>query len=123
LGADVFPDLETSKVLIGQEWGYWAETGLVDFICPMLYTNNLDLFKEYLQKAMDFAGKKSTVYPGIGVHTSHNDITKDLICKEVIISRELGAKGMVFFSGYSLNKEMRDTLKSGVFNSAQSTGH
>ena len=123
LGADVFPDLETSKVLIGQEWGYWAETGLVDFICPMLYINNLDLFREYLQNAMDVAGKNCIVYPGIGIHTSHNDITKDLISREVTIARGLGAKGMVFFSGYSLNKEMRDTLKAGVFNSARSIGH
>lgn len=111
LGVDVFPDPETSEVLIGQEWGFWAETGLVDFICPMLYTNNLDLFREYLQNALDAAGTKCNVYPGIGVHTSHNNITKDLICKEVLISRELGAKGIVFFSGYSFNKEMRDTLK------------
>ena len=112
LGADVFPDLETAKVLIAQNWGNWAETGLVDFICPMLYTNNLDLFKEYLTKAINAAGQKWKVYPGIGVHTSHNAITTELLIKEVIITRELKTKGMVFFSGYSFNKEMRDTLKT-----------
>jgi len=115
LGVDVFPDIETSDVLIAQDWGNWAASGLVDFVCPMLYTNNTDLFKEYLQKAINKAGEKCKVYPGIGVHTSHNDITKDLITKEVIISRNLGAKGVVFFSAYSFNTEMRDTLKATLF--------
>jgi len=123
LGADVFPDLETSKVLIGQDWEYWAETGLVDFICPMLYTNNLDLFKEYVQKAIKIAGNKCNVYPGIGIYTSHNKITKDLIAKEVIISREQGAKGMAFFSGNSFGKEMRDTLKVNLFKSVADSEH
>jgi uncharacterized lipoprotein YddW (UPF0748 family) len=117
LGADVFPDMETAKVLIAQDWGAWAENGLVDFICPMLYTNNLDLLKEYLGRAISISGNNCKVYPGIGVHTSHNTISKELIVKEVNIARELGAGGVVFFSGYSFNKEMRDTLKAGLFSS------
>ncbi|MGD0340483.1 MAG: family 10 glycosylhydrolase [Bacteroidales bacterium] len=115
LGADVFPDLETSKVLIAQDWGSWTADGLVDFICPLLYTNNLDLFKEYLGRAKSLTGNKCKVYPGIGVYTSNNKITKELIVKEVNIARELGAVGMVFFSGNSFNKEMRDTLKADLF--------
>ena len=115
LGADVFPDMETAKVLIAQDWGKWAESGLVDFICPMLYTNNTDLFKEYLGRAKYFSGNKCKIYPGIGIYTSHNKITKELLISEVNISRELGTGGMVFFSGNSFNKEMRDTLKATLF--------
>ena len=115
LGADVFPDIETAKVLIAQDWGKWAESGLVDFICPMLYTNNTNLFKEYLGRAKNFSGNKCKIYPGIGIYTSHNKITKELLINEVNISRELGTEGMVFFSGNSFNKEMRDTLKATLF--------
>jgi uncharacterized lipoprotein YddW (UPF0748 family) len=115
LGVDVFPDSETSNVLIAQDWGRWAEAGLVDFICPMLYTNNLDLFKEYLRNALNLADGKCRVYPGIGVYTAHNKITKELIVKEVIITREEKTDGMVFFSGNSFNKEMQDTLKVSLF--------
>ncbi len=115
LGADVFPDAETSNVLIAQEWGNWARKGLVDLICPMLYTNNSDLFREYLRSALNLADGNCRVYPGIGVHTSHNDITKELIIKEVKITREEKTGGMIFFSGNSFNKEMRDTLKVSLF--------
>ncbi len=115
LGVDVFPDAETSDVLIAQEWAKWAGTGLIDFICPMLYTNNTGLFREYLRNALEIAGNSCRVYPGIGVHTSHNDITKALLVQEVTIAREENTNGMVFFSGYSFNKEMQDTLKASVF--------
>ncbi len=115
LGADVFPDMETADVLIAQNWKNWASNGLVDFICPMLYTNNAELFRQYLRNATAVAGNNCRVYPGIGVHTSHNDITKELIVKEVNITREEKTNGMVFFSGYSFNREMMDTLKATVF--------
>lgn len=115
LGADVFPDMETADVLIAQNWRYWASNGLVDFICPMLYTNNTELFRQYIKNAAEAAGNNCRVYPGIGVYTSHNKITKDLIVKEVNITREELTNGMVFFSGYSFNKEMMDTLNTTVF--------
>jgi uncharacterized lipoprotein YddW (UPF0748 family) len=115
LGADVFPDAVTSDVLIAQEWGRWGKEGLVDFICPMLYTNNPELFHEYLKTAIDLSQGNCRVYPGIGVLTSHNNITKELIIKEVNITREEKTNGMVFFSGNSFNQELRDTLKVSVF--------
>jgi uncharacterized lipoprotein YddW (UPF0748 family) len=115
LGADVFPDSETAGVLIGQEWGSWAKAGLIDFICPMTYTNNTVLFREYIRNAMDLAGGNCDVYPGIGVHSSHNHITKELIIEEVKITRDEETNGMVFFSGNSFMEELRDTLKVSVF--------
>ena len=81
----------------------------------LLLISNIKLFRDYIRKAITVAGDKCKVYPGIGVHTSHNDITKELIVKEVEISREENARGVVFFSGYSFNKEMMDTLKVSVF--------
>ncbi|MFA6127186.1 MAG: family 10 glycosylhydrolase [Bacteroidales bacterium] len=114
LGADVFPNPETSRVLIGQDWESWANLGILDFICPMFYTNDLGLFRQYTARAVKIARKGYEVYPGIGVQTSHNKITKELLINEVRISREEGAGGMVFFSGNSFNQDMRDTLKTTV---------
>jgi len=115
LGADVFPNLDISKFEIGQDWSQWADQGLVDFVCPMLYTNNTGLFADYLKAALHTAANHCAVYPGIGIHTSHNTITKDLMIQEINIVRESGSKGVVFFSGYSFNQEMIDTLKASVF--------
>jgi uncharacterized lipoprotein YddW (UPF0748 family) len=115
LGADVFPNPETAKILIGQDWESWSQSGLIDFICPMFYTNNLDLFREYTARALRIAGNGYKVYPGIGVHTSHNKITKELLIKEIEALREEGAEGLAIFSGNSFTEEMRDTLRVSVF--------
>ncbi len=106
LGADVFPDYETAQVLIGQEWDEWASEGMVDFICPMLYTNDTVLFRRYLKRAKGIAGISCEVWPGIGLRTSHNIITPELMVREVAIAKEEGAEGVAFFSGYSLSRKL-----------------
>jgi uncharacterized lipoprotein YddW (UPF0748 family) len=111
LGADVFPDTAISPVEIGQNWGEWAREGIIDFVCPMFYTNNQELFTEYLGKANKLAGKKCSVYPGIGIVTSHNKITKEILLEEVLISQKTGVRGVVFFSGNSLDEGFRSVLK------------
>lgn len=116
LGADVFPDYETAQVLIGQDWDKWIKEGRIDFVCPMLYTDDLELFREYVANVVKISGNDCSVYPGIGIGTSHNKITKELLIREVQIAREQGTCGVVFFSGYSFNKEFRDALKVTVFN-------
>ncbi|MGV8134539.1 MAG: hypothetical protein AB2L20_04940 [Mangrovibacterium sp.] len=115
LGADVFPSLEISKVEIGQDWKEWAANGSIDFVCPMLYCNDLDLFRDYLSDAIAAAQNKCAVWPGIGILTSHNKITKHILVQEIGIAREAGTGGVVFFSGHSFNEAFRDTLKATVF--------
>jgi uncharacterized lipoprotein YddW (UPF0748 family) len=112
LGVDVFPDRETANVLIAQDWGRWTREGLVDFICPMHYTNNLELFREYTAAAVAIAGNNCRVYSGIGVHSSHNTITAELLIREIEIAREEGAQGVVFFSGYSLQQHLMDSIRT-----------
>ena len=116
LGVDVFPDGETAKVLIGQDWELWAKGGLVDIICPMQYTNDLDVFRESVKRAVNAANRNCLVYPGIGIRSSHNTNTPEGVVQEVIIAREEGADGVVFFFGSSLTDEFMDKLKSSVFN-------
>ena len=115
LGVDVFPDGETAKVLIGQDWELWAKGGLVDIICPMQYTNDLDVFRESVKRAVNAANRNCLVYPGIGIRSSHNTNTPEGVVQEVIIAREEGADGVVLFFGSSLTDEFMDKLKSSVF--------
>jgi hypothetical protein len=81
----------------------------------MLYTNDLDLFRQYVETAVKTASGKCLVYPGIACHSSHNTNTKEGVAKEVEISRKVGADGVVFFSGYSLTEEFIKSLKVAVF--------
>ena len=115
LGVDVFPDPETAKVLIGQDWELWAREGLVDIICPMQYTNDFDVFRKSVKRAVEATNGKCLIYPGIACHSSHNKNTPEGVVQEVIIAREEGADGVTFFSGTSLTDEFMDKLQSSVF--------
>jgi uncharacterized lipoprotein YddW (UPF0748 family) len=112
ISAAVFPTAEEAKVLIGQDWAAWCREGLIDMLCPMLYTNNLGFFEKYVRQAMDAAGGRLPVLPGIGVTTSHNQATPEILMAEVEIGRRLGTAGHVFFSGTALKPEFLAALRA-----------
>ncbi len=58
LGADVFPNHRSAEILIAQDWVQWAEEGIIDFVCPMLYTNDLELFRQYVKDSCESCKRK-----------------------------------------------------------------
>lgn len=115
LGADVFPDPAESETAIGQSWKTWASEGIIDFVCPMLYTDSVALFRKYLDLAIKAADDNCKVYPGIGIHSYHNNITPGILIEEINTARKEKTGGMAFFSGFSLNDNLIDTLRKTVF--------
>ena len=112
ISAAVFPAADKAKVLIGQDWELWAKEGLIDMLCPMLYTNHTSLFEKYSRRAIEVGQGRLLVCPGIGIGTSHNQNTPDGMLEQMNITRRLGASGVIFFSGYSLTEEFLRKLKS-----------
>lgn len=153
ISAAVFPDPDNARVLIGQDWLEWGRQGLVDMLCPMLYTNDLPLFEKLTKRALaarklegqaglvDAGGaglvkgatasqvKESStktkeniaaaqvratrgvlVCPGLGIVTSHNQATPEIMLQEIRLAREAGADGVVFFSGGSLKEDFLRAL-------------
>jgi uncharacterized lipoprotein YddW (UPF0748 family) len=111
VSAAVFPDPVNASVLIGQDWPRWAEEGLVEMLCPMLYTNHTAFFEKAVRRAMEAAKGRSLLCPGIGIGTSHNQNTPEGMAEQMRISRKLGAAGVVFFSGSSLGEPFLERLK------------
>ena len=111
LSAAVFPNADISRFEIGQEWAAWAQGGLVDVFCPMLYTNDTRLFREYVRDAVRIAGGKGTVYAGIACLSSHNKNTPSGLLAEMDIAGAEGAAGVAIFSGYSLEGAFLEALK------------
>ena len=115
ISAAVFPDYESAAYMIGQEWEAWVEEGLLDILCPMLYTNNMEVFRKYTRQAAGIAGGRCLFYAGIACRSSHNINTPEGVVAQVTISREEGADGVVFFSGTSLDDDFVTALASTVF--------
>jgi uncharacterized lipoprotein YddW (UPF0748 family) len=112
ISAAVFPDEANARVLIGQDWAAWAREGLVDMLCPMLYTNHAAFFEKFTRRAVEVGRGLCRVCPGIGIGTSHNQNTPDGMAEQMRIGRDLGADGVVFFSGGSLKEPFLEKLKA-----------
>jgi uncharacterized lipoprotein YddW (UPF0748 family) len=110
LSAAVFPHPGLAAFEIGQDWGTWATEGLVDVLCPMLYTNNHALFRQYVKRTVLVAGGRVKVYAGIASVSSHNKNTPAGLAAEQVIALEERADGIVVFSGYSLDRASLDAL-------------
>jgi uncharacterized lipoprotein YddW (UPF0748 family) len=112
ISAAVFPNGDNARVLIGQDWPKWAELGLVDMLCPMLYTNNTGFFEQLVRQAVGYGKGHCLVCPGIGIGTSHNQNTPEGMTEQRRICRELGADGVIYFSGSSLNERFLEKLRT-----------
>ncbi len=111
LSAAVFPSSAIAPVEIGQDWAAWAREGLVDALCPMLYTSDARLFREYVKEAVQAARSGGVrLYAGIACVSSHNRNTPAGVAAEMAIAEEEGADGAVFFSGYTLDKPVLDAI-------------
>jgi uncharacterized lipoprotein YddW (UPF0748 family) len=111
ISAAVFPDAVNARVAIGQDWATWGREGLVDMLNPMLYTNDVKLYETLAREAVGYAKGGTLVCPGIGVGTSHNQITPEVLIEEMRITKALGGDGVVYFSSSSLTPPFLEVLK------------
>jgi len=110
LSAAVFPDARNARALIAQDWELWAREGLLEMLCPMLYTGNQALFEKYLARASAIAHGRCLLGAGIGIATADNRNTPEDVLRQRSAARALGADGFVLFSSGSLTAEYLTAL-------------
>ncbi len=93
LSAAVVPDLATATGSRMQDWRTWLDQSLVDVLCPMAYTQDVDLFGEQIGVARDFAGDRS-VWAGVGAYR----LSPTATVQHIEAARRAGAAGVVLFS-------------------------
>lgn len=97
ISAAVFPNWNTDRDRIGQDWKLWCEKGYLDFVCPMDYTPSNNNFLNLVGKQVAWAGKVPC-YPGIGVSASSSHFGADKVIDQIHIARKTGAGGFVIFN-------------------------
>ncbi len=105
LSVAVYADYPDCVSTVGQDWSAWLRDGLVDFVCPMTYTENLARFTSLTTQHMKLNGSKDRVYPGIGVTANESRLMPDQAIEQILAARRAGAHGFVLFS---MNAELRD---------------
>jgi uncharacterized lipoprotein YddW (UPF0748 family) len=93
ISAAVFPDAREAYANRLQDWRLWAESGLVDVVCPMAYTADTALFRRQIDEAVRLAAP-ARVWAGIGAFR----LTPAQTVTHIETARVLGARGVVLFS-------------------------
>ena len=88
-----FPDQREALSRKMQDWGAWLNDGLIDAVCPMVYTQEPARFAEQVAAARQAAGSRP-VWAGIGAYRLSAAQTVD----NIQTARRLGAAGVVLFS-------------------------
>ena len=99
LSAAVFrsPDMDPDRV--GQDWSAWCRDGLLDFACPMDYTDSCAAFRGQVLAQMDAVrGSKALLRPGIGLSCwLKRDRDAFTLARQIGIVRDAGLDGFCVF--------------------------
>lgn len=97
ISAAVVPDSTLAVTDRLQEWPAWAGEGLIDTVCPMVYTDDVATFQRQLVRARELAGEQD-VWAGIGAYR----LTDQQTLQHITVARDAGADGIALFSYDSL---------------------
>ncbi|MGW8256274.1 MAG: glycoside hydrolase family 10 protein [Thermoguttaceae bacterium] len=90
-----------------QDWKTWVEKGWLDWINPTGYCYTDELFRKTARANREMAPKGFPFYITIGVFTSHGKIPDvDTLRRQMAMSKEAGADGLVFYTWTPLSKFM-----------------
>ncbi len=100
---------------IGQDWGLWLKDGLVDFVCPMDYTEDSAAFYALVRRQTLLPQARGRVFPGIGVTATESRLAPDEVIEQILRVRDAGAGGFMLFDlNRALEKDVLPILSLGV---------
>ena len=93
ISAAVFIQYPNTIENIGQDWGAWANEGIVDFLCPMNYTLDAQSYGRFYVRQKQFVKPDFPLYPGIGEWK----LSPDETISQMLKANELGCPGLMIF--------------------------
>jgi uncharacterized lipoprotein YddW (UPF0748 family) len=93
VSAAVHPDARDAATSRLQDWRLWAETGLLDVVCPMAYTTDARQFRAQIEEVVRLTSP-AVVWAGIGAFR----LTPAQAVTNIGIARASGARGIALFS-------------------------
>ena len=112
LSAAVYGNWPNACVTVAQDADDWVRHGYLDFICPMNYEKDPELFARWTKEQKKAIGGRIPFYPGIGTFL----LSDAAECTgQVLQSRKLGGDGFVLFQhGAALAGQVLPQLSAGV---------
>jgi uncharacterized lipoprotein YddW (UPF0748 family) len=95
----VVPDEAAAAQHKFQAWPAWIARGLLDAVCPMIYTPDSRVYRAQVELARALAGPDKRVWAGVGAYRLPVEGTLE----KIALARAAGAAGVVLFSHESLS--------------------
>ncbi len=107
LSAAVYGKYPSCLLSVSQDWVRWLSGGLLDFVCPMNYTDDINMLRELIGFQYSLPNAANRIYSGIGVTAkeSRHDVIQ--VIDQINLLAEHGSKGYVLFD---LNQELEKEI-------------
>ena len=118
ISAAVFRDWPDCRENNGQDWARWCREGWLDFVCPMNYTLDPELFAARAATHRQAVPKDFPIVQGIGIASGAGTMeTSAELAVQIMLARQAGARGFVGFAYQPQHTSMLFTpLKRMCFN-------
>lgn len=99
LSAAVFEHFRVTPENLGQDWRRWSDEGLLDFICPMDYTDSTRQFARLLDEQFGI-NRRTMLYPGIGLSSTGAGVENRArrVAEQIAQVRAHGYRGFTVFN-------------------------
>lgn len=107
LSAAVYGRYPLCAASVGQDWGSWLRDNLVDFVCPMNYTEDLARFETLVEMQTRLPSAAGRIIPGIGVTAAESNLNAFQVIEQIRALRKEGAAGYLLFD---LNRHTEEEI-------------
>lgn len=116
LTAAVYGKYPTCIGSVGQDWVGWLDAGLVDYVAPMDYTENLAVFESYLRQQAAVRTRARRTIAGIGVTANESRLDARQVIDQINLARRYGLAGEALFDlDATLEKSILPYLSLGIW--------
>lgn len=112
IGAAVFRTEGEGRLIKMQDWRLWASNHYIDYICPMLYTNETYNLDWWIDSETDKDTRNDYLYTSLGAHKFE---TPDDFFEQYGILTKRNIPGVNIFALTHYNKKNFTDLSKGIF--------
>ena len=115
LTAAVYGKYPSCLHAVGQDWESWLETGLLDYVAPMNYTEDMAKFNEWLGAQTRTRKQAMKIVAGIGVTAAESRLNAAQVIDQIKATRAAGCPGFALFDlDTTLRQEILPVLRLGA---------
>ena len=101
---------------VGQDWDGWLNTGLVDYVVPMDYTESAAVFESYLAQHAAVKSHARRTIAGIGVTANESRLDARQVIDQIRLARRYGLAGESLFDlDVTLERQILPYLRLGIW--------